>query len=66
MASHTHLEQLTKKFDAWKNKWEKVGPKNLVKPTSLTDAVTIHQRVICEKFVAPHPKQIMASSLLAD
>ena len=30
------------------------------------NAVTIKRSVVCEKFVAPHPRRITASSLLAD
>ena len=62
MASHPPFKQATKK-NAWKNKQKNMGPKNLVKPTSLTDAVTIDQSVICEKFVTLQPKQVMASSV---
>ena len=49
-------EQPTKKCNAWQNKQKYMGPRDLVKPSSLTNAVTIDRHVICEKFVAlPHP-----------
>ena len=51
---------------AWENKRKYVGHKNLVKPTSLTNAAAIDRNVVCQKFVALHPRRMMASSLLAD
>ena len=33
VASHPFLEQSTKKYNTWGNKWKYVGGKNLVKPT---------------------------------
>ena len=54
------------KDNAWKNKRKYLGPKNLGKPSSLTNAVTIDRSVVCEKFaVALHPRRLTASSLLA-
>ena len=32
-----------------------MGHKNLVKPTSLTNAAAIDRSVVCQKFVALHP-----------
>ena len=56
-----------KKYYAWKNKWKFVGPKNLVKPLSHTNAVTIEKSVVCEKFVMlQHPRRMKAPSLFAD
>ena len=46
------------------NKRKYLGPKNLVKPSSLTNAVTIDRSVVCEKCtVALHPRRMTASSL---
>ena len=66
LANHPPLEQPTKKNNAWKNKRKYLGPKNLVKPSSLANVVTIDRNVVCEKFtVALHPRRMTASSLLA-
>ena len=43
-----------------------VGQKNLVKPTSLTNAAAMDRSVACQKVVALHPRRMTASSLLAD
>ena len=62
----TPFRTATKTYNAWENKRKYVGHKNLVKPTSLTNAAAIDRNVVCQKFVALHPRRMMASSLLAD
>ena len=37
-----------------------MGHKNLVKPTSLTNAAAIDRNVVCQKFVALHPRRMTA------
>jgi len=62
----TPFRTATKTYNAWENKRKCVGHKNLVKPTSLTNAAAIDRNVVCQKFVVLHPRRMMASSLLAD
>ena len=43
-----------------------MGHEKLVKPTSLTNAAAIDRSVVCQNFVALHPRRMTAFSLLAD
>ena len=62
----TPFRTATKTYNAWENKRKYVGHKNLVKPSSLTNAAAIDRNVVSQKFVAVHPRRMTASSLLAD
>ena len=55
VATQPPLEQPLKNIMRGKKKRKYMGHKNLVKPTSLTNAAAIDRSVVCQKFVALHP-----------